>query len=313
MAYIPPFFLRFHHSTMEAPCYNSSSELRVAFYCLPPSVYHETTGDGENATTTWRSYGAYALTEARRLGWAPPVLSTVHRMSAPAEAPLQGMQTLLEGRADVHPVSYGVTSERHRFVDFSFPIIFNGVHLFSSRRERAGGNIFGGVFDHASYSLYTLFIAAMAAVFFLWGSLARGKKKREMTPLWLLLAFVGSAIAQPIPERIFRFASRHRALRLLLGLAVVINSLVVSMYGSVIIAKLTAKTEVLRVDTLEDLLRPEASHLDLFVARGTFVEDIVSKLAIYPRIEHRVSIYPENRIIESGKVSFLIFFLILCR
>ncbi len=260
------------------------SHLRLARYCFPPNLYYVRHGEDGLGGTTWYSRSISVLLDASRFALVPP-LEMVPELSIPAEASLPTIQTLYDGRADVDPSPFGVTSARYRFVDFSYPVYHDDVHIFSSRRERAGGNVISGVFDATSYLLLCLSIV-LAATFFFVAVSHRSSPPRGF--LSCLLAFYGSALCQPLPNWVLLLRARRPAVTTLVAFTVLCNVLVASMYGSVIIAKMTAKVDVLKVDTLEDLALPEASHLDVYLVRHSLVDDVVTKLSVHSKIAHKV-------------------------
>jgi hypothetical protein len=71
------------------------------------------------------------------------------------------------------------------------------------------------------------------------------------------------------------------------------NFFMTVMYCSVVISKVTAKSQVRAIDSLEDLLRPEHLQTRIWANKFSFISDHLKSQSIFDQIKDRVDFYEE--------------------
>ena len=254
--------------------------LRVIGECWPSNIWYESSGNG----TLWQGNGMYKL---RELQSRLPPLEVVADLS-PSNATFESIQTLLDGRADVSPDTWGATYQRFKLVDFSHSQNIFGTYVYSGRSDNpALGNIFIGVFDPPSCVLFILSMLAMMATMHLY--------LRREKPGFAFAAsatyMLGNCLDQPLCPAALPRQSFARSLVVYFAAYNVIVSI---MYSSRIIAMLTNRAQAGEINSLEDLLRPCHEHLRVWVSEMSFVKEKLSGLKSYQALGDRVDLFRES-------------------
>ena len=159
------------------------------------------------------------------------------------------------------------TYDRYQLVDFAYPNVYTEVFIISAKRaNRPLGYIFKGIYDEQSYIL--LLISFVLMIMILWSSFALSAQ-RQVSIGSIAIHFFGSIWGQPFPENIIpRGCIRAQTTLYLFGFW---NFFIITMYGSLVISKMTLSSEPSSIDTLGDLVAQ--TDLKAYILKHSFVED----------------------------------------
>lgn len=176
-------------------------------------------------------------------------------------------KTILDGRSDIHLDQFGMSIERYRYIDFSYPIELDRVLIISSNRMKTSGKVFEGVFDIPSYIAILVSFSVLAVALWLISRYKRTlsliERASQLSHLLHSLrrrtSFVenylytwGMVLRQGMPDR-FKM-DKLNSVGILLTIVMLIGGVLISsMYCSIMISILTASDSVDLIDSLEDL------------------------------------------------------------
>ena len=137
-------------------------------------------------------------------------------------------------------------------IDFSPPLIYAGLRIYSGQpNDYTMGDVFSGVFDGLSSASFMLAAVAMAMV----TSVTMPNYSLAQATLRVL----GNVFGQGLYT-----SNQHPTRRIsqaFLGLFIMYNFLVTTVYKSTVISLITAKRDVRAIEDLDDLLRDEFKHV----------------------------------------------------
>jgi len=234
--------------------------------------------------------------------WFPPY-ELVTDLS-PDNLTLDVIQTLADQRADLIAMVGGVSYarcgkqrknlcskaiDRYAFVDFSTPVFFFDVNLFSGMAENEGGggvaNVVQGVFDVTTYSLLAICMSLIAMI----ATIPSPSKTAALSLPESFLSSYGILAGQSLLNGL---TSKAVKITLwaggLLGMITMSSVFIGALYGSEVVSRLSVKVDQRLPNSLEDLGRRPFSHLSIYVEADSYVLDVVSKLKAFKAIEDRV-------------------------
>ena len=184
----------------------------------------------------------------------------------------------------MRPNHYFLSHEGFQSVDFSYPTAMAELFIISSRNIGKNNKVLEGVFDNISYALIALSLILLAFVLYLNDS-TKSLDTKQASYLENLLVTFGLLINEPLESNNPKLLNRRT--KYFITFISVMFFLITSMYNSIIISILTAKNDVLTIDTLDDLVTKfpgkrifllEESTGHNFLRRSPYLEKLESRI-----------------------------------
>ena len=256
-----------------------STTLRIAMDCYAYYLWfeHDTPGDG----VAWHGYPAWDFADMKsRIGLDYEVIT---ELPAEEENLYPEIMALKKNVADISIDLWGVTYERSKHIDFSYPIEYLPIYIFSGKTDTfLHSDLVKGVFDDLSYGIMALALVLMGLVSLF--TRAREEKNESHGVFTCMLYVYANALKQPDPSPVLKKASG----RLIMLIFFLYNHIISLMYGSIIISFLISGPRPPAINSLEDLHKTENINLRILLIKGSFIPDFLAKANMLSGLEHRV-------------------------
>ena len=214
-----------------------NATLRLFIGCTTTSIWFEKDNNG----VTWQGTPAWILN----------ILKPVMGLNYDVVTGPGNFKPIRKGHADMTIVSQRVTQGKANSFDFSYPLSFNEVYIFSERSDdRVKGNVFKGVFDDTSYCLAAISLATMVLLTIL----ILKKETSHPSIVFTMLHMFGNVFKQGMPPSM---TPRSYVGAVWLIFVPTYNMWMCMMYSSIIISMLTVVTETNVINKMVDLNNTE--------------------------------------------------------
>eukprot|EP00094_Tigriopus_californicus_P009054 TCALIF_08728-PA protein Name:"Protein of unknown function" AED:0.90 eAED:0.90 QI:0/0/0/0.33/0/0.33/3/0/381 len=201
------------------------------------------------------------------------------------------------GMADIILSYFGVSYERHQFIDFSHAIDFATTYIVSKASHGVSGEILGGVFDGLSYFLSFLVLACLTLIVIASNLLL----KNQLNPRALgnhlsniCLRCFSHVVAQGFPNR---FSVNGYSGQMAWTILILFCLIFQLMHSSIFISKLMAKDRFnyqvhwQKIDNLHDLeTRPD---LKILLREDSYVDHALNQLHNWDVFQSRIEYFGE--------------------
>ena len=244
--------------------------IRFAGECFPDNVYFQHSENG----TFWHGAAGFTLL-ALIQSWIPQDIEVIHDLSQ-SNITYPVLQTAADGGVDIVADTFGQTYERYKLVDFAYPTDNSEVFIISSKNVEPTGFIFQGIYDTRSYILILFSFLIMIVVLntsFSFFPKSRGDGKVSLAQITLHL--FGNLWGQPFPPSV---QSRWNSTQTSIYLFTFFNFVIATMYGSLVISKMTVDRDSNTIDTLEDL--GAQREIRAYILKHSFVHEAIDNFKV---------------------------------
>ena len=258
-----------------------NTTLRIAIDCKSRSLWFEP--DPSGVGVIWQGRTAWDFADMKsRIGVQYEVVTKLPE----SERNLHPrMLALMKGVADISIEYWGVNYKRSQLIDFSYPVTYHGVYIFSSGNT-AGfihADLVLGVFDKMSYGFAFFSLAAMILISWIINS--KEDKKQSSLISACFLYILGNASKQPlnpsiVPKALFR--------RTIMTIFSIYNYILCIMYGSVVVSVLTSGVKPPQINSLEDLNKTENMNIRIFLEEKSYIQEFLKSANMLNGFDHRI-------------------------
>ena len=264
-----------------------NATLRVFVGCQKPNIWFEEDHTG----VAWHGEPAWRLNDVKSVTGLEYEVVTGHKEE----------KAIKTGLADMGMVSHGLNQMKANNFDFSYPVSFREVYIFSGKGDgRVQGNVFKDVFDDTSYSLAAISLAIMVLLTFI----ILKKETSHPSIILTMLHMFGNVFKQALPSSMTP--------RSYIGAAWLIfvptyNMLMCMMYSSIIISMLTVVIETNMVNNMGDLNTTENENVRIFLNERSFVPGLLKDANMLTGFENRIDYFlSKNRTIKKLDEEFVL-------
>ena len=266
-----------------------NSTLRIAIWCFSPTFWFEP--DPSGLGVAWHGVPAWDFADmSSRIGLRYEIVT---ELPEPEDDLYEDMLALMKGMADISIDFWGITYERSKLVDFSYPETYIGVYIYSgTNKDFIHADLVMGVFDAVSYWCLISALVAMAIV----SSIMLAMENRKRTLYNSILYVFGNAFNQGLNDLIVpKTTILGRSLMTLFSLY---NYVICLMYGSVIMSLLISGSQPPGINSLEDLNKTENLDIRIILEEKSHVVEFLTGANMLTGFEHRVDLIDRSEIYE---------------
>ena len=254
--------------------------LRIAIWCFSETFWHEPGPSGSGVA--WHGRPAWDFADMQStIGLRYEVVT---ELPEPEDDLYEDMLALMKGVADISIDYWGLTYERSRLVDFSYPESYFEVRIYSGiTKGYVRSDLVMGVFDGTSYWLMISALGAMTLAS--WAFLSMEDRNNALSNS--ILYVFGNAFNQGLNDLIVPKSIFGRVLTTLFSMY---NFVICLMYGSVIISILVGGTKPSVIDSLGDLNRTENMEMRIIIESKSHVTQFLTGTSLLSGFEHRIDL-----------------------
>ena len=255
-----------------------NTTLRIAMHCHAFNLWLEP--DSSGTEVAWHGDPAWDFANMKsRIGLEYEVKTELPEQEGGLYPEIMALKRNV---ADICIDIWGVTYERSKHIDFSYPDLFAPIHIFSGKTNTAmQSNLVTVVFDNLSYMCLVTAFALMCLV----SRLLQAQEHQKGSLFTCMLYVFGNAMNQPLQPPLIRKNLFGRIIMTLFGLY---NNLMCLMYGSIIISFLISNSNPQEINSLEDLHKTEHINMRIVMIDRSFVLDFLKNANMLSGLEHRI-------------------------
>ena len=264
-----------------------NATLRVLVGCQKPNIWFEEDHPG----VAWHGEPAWRLNDVK----------SVTGLEYEVVTGLNEIKAIKTGHADMSMLSHGLNQRKANDVDFSYPVSFFEVYIFSGKGDGSvKGNVFKDVFDDASYCLASISLAIMVLLTFI----LLKKETSHPSIMSTMLHIFGNVFKQALPSSM---APRSYIGAVWLLLVPTYNMWICMMYSSIIISMLTVIIDTNMVNNMGDLNKTETENIRIFLNERSFVPGFLKDANMLTGFENRTDFFlSRNRTIKKLDEEFVL-------
>ena len=255
-----------------------NATLRIAMHCQAFNLWLEP--DPAGSGFTWQGYGAWEFANIKsRVGLEYKVIT---ELPEPEDNLYEEIMALKKNMADICIDFWGVSYQRSRHIDFSFPRDFSGIFIFSGKSDaKMKSYLVTGVFDNMSYGLIALVMILISLVF----RLILGNIHQKDSLITCMLCVFGNAMKQPLqPHQIAKKLSGQ----LITTFFSLYSQIICLVYGSIVLSFLIAGSPPPEITSLQDLNKTENRNMRIIMVEKSYVPDLLVRSKKLIGFEHRI-------------------------
>ena len=255
-----------------------NATLRIAMHCQAFNLWLEP--DPTGSGFTWQGEPAWEFANIKsRVGLEYKVIT---KLPEQEENLYQEIMALKKNVADICIDEWGVSYQRSRHVDFSFPIHLSPIHIFYGRSDAVMKSyLITGVFDNMSYRFMALVMILTSLV----SRLILGNHHQKGSLLTCMLCVFGNAVKQPLqtPQ-----IARKLSGRLIMTLFSLYSQVICLMYASIILSFLVAGSSPPEIESLQDLNKTENRNKRIIMVEKSYIPDLLVRSNMLIGFENRI-------------------------
>ena len=255
-----------------------NNTIRIAMDCGALNVWFEPEPSGDGVA--WHGGPAWDFANLKsRIGLEYVALAELPEMR---DNLYSDMLALIDGVADVSIDYWGVTYDRSKLIDFSYPESFTGEFIFSGTTKGIGHvDVVMGVYDDLTFWLLNL--AVVAQILMSW--LLLKKENRERSIITCALYMFENVLHQPLNSIIMPKDLSGRAI---MTFFTFYNLALNFMYMSIIISLLVSGSPPPSIDSLADLNKEMFKDVRIIMKKRSYVPDFLKSAGMLDGLEHRI-------------------------
>ena len=212
----------------------------------------------------------------------------VTRLPEPEDNLYPPMLSLMRGESDISIHGWGVNYKRSKLVDFTYPKLFSGEYIISSKPKRYfHANLITEIFDDTS--LVCIILAFIAMTMVTWLFMKSDNQKRPF--ITCVLYTIGNVFNQPLSSIIIPKALTGRAMMTLFS---IYNYVIWLMYSCIIMSLLIVGSKPPTINTLQDLNKTENLHLRIVLAKRGYSTEFLKDANMLSGLEHRIDYHERS-------------------
>ena len=255
-----------------------NATLRIAIDCGTLNLWFEP--DPSGVGVAWHGKPAWDFIDMRsQMGLEYKVITD---LPEPENNLYPDMLALMKGVADISIDYWGVNHERSKLVDFSYPVDYAGIYIFSGKTTGfLHADLVMGVFDYPSYGF--LFVALVGMIFVSWIFQFKEDKKNCFSTSCIYI--LGNALKQPLNNFILPKSLTGRMFMMVFSLY---NYALCLMYSNVIISLLISGSKPPEINSFEDLNKTENRHVRILLEEKSYIPSLLKSANMLNGLENRI-------------------------